>query len=336
MVAQAIIYATTLSGIVEHEVVHAYCFQAFGRGGPDWYREGMAELFAQQVIPDHQLPGRPETMERLRGAAPIELATVLHNPSYQQLRDSILSGTRPLQFAATDPLPAFMPRLKSSLDRSERIDQAPTNGKWSLDDEHRLEASKQAYAEGWALCYLLYHHPQYRERFQCLGKHMLSGAPVRFEQAFAAVLPEIQFELRQFAEHVQPGYRSELCRWQLRAAPRRLSPGESIGIRVHARRGFQPAEITVQRGDRYQCEAAGRWQTGSEDAETDADGAIDGRGQLVAAVIDDASLAATFPLGRDLTLETNDAGSLYLRCQDALHELEDNRGSILVRLTRLR
>ena len=40
------VYSTDNVPNLHHEVVHAYCWQTFGRCGPDWYAEGMAEVFA--------------------------------------------------------------------------------------------------------------------------------------------------------------------------------------------------------------------------------------------------------------------------------------------------
>ena len=42
--AKAVVYATADHGTPQHEAVHAYCGQTFGRTGPLWYSEGMAEL----------------------------------------------------------------------------------------------------------------------------------------------------------------------------------------------------------------------------------------------------------------------------------------------------
>ncbi len=42
--AKAIVYATAEHGTPQHEAVHAYCGQAFGKTGPLWYSEGMAEM----------------------------------------------------------------------------------------------------------------------------------------------------------------------------------------------------------------------------------------------------------------------------------------------------
>jgi hypothetical protein len=42
--AKSIVYAYADRGTPQHEAVHAYCGQAFGRTGPVWYSEGMAEM----------------------------------------------------------------------------------------------------------------------------------------------------------------------------------------------------------------------------------------------------------------------------------------------------
>lgn len=42
--AKSIVYATSSRGTPQHEAVHAYCAQNFGRTGPVWYSEGMAEM----------------------------------------------------------------------------------------------------------------------------------------------------------------------------------------------------------------------------------------------------------------------------------------------------
>jgi hypothetical protein len=43
-IAKARLYAVSKDGVPLHEAVHGYCGQAFGRTGPKWYAEGMAEL----------------------------------------------------------------------------------------------------------------------------------------------------------------------------------------------------------------------------------------------------------------------------------------------------
>lgn len=354
MASQAVIYATTDPGVVEHEVVHAYCFQAFGRGGPDWYREGMAELFAQQVDREHDL-GRGETLERLRRSDAIQLASILRNESHRQLRDAILTG-QPARRVASNLLgdtvgtPAFMPAAsvadandgeansgEAISDEIEaRLDQPPREAVWTESDERRLDASKEVYAQSWALCHLLYHRREYRERFRLLGKHLLNGAPVKFEHAFEPRLREIEFELRQFAEHARPGYRPEWCGWEWVSNPRGMAVGETLGIRIHARRGYQAARIVVEPGQEYEISGEGQWGVGAREADVDADGHPDGRGCLVGSLLRDTELSPAFRIGQRQIVNVQQDGQIYLRCQDALHELADNRGSILVRITRQR
>lgn len=42
--SKAYFYAATTPGIPAHEMVHAFCIQAFGNTGPVWYSEGVAEF----------------------------------------------------------------------------------------------------------------------------------------------------------------------------------------------------------------------------------------------------------------------------------------------------
>ena len=44
--AKATVYAAAGRQITQHEAVHAYCAQVFGRTGPVWYSEGMADMGA--------------------------------------------------------------------------------------------------------------------------------------------------------------------------------------------------------------------------------------------------------------------------------------------------
>jgi hypothetical protein len=44
LAAKAVVWAVATRGVPQHEAVHAYCHQNFGRTGPTWYAEGMAEM----------------------------------------------------------------------------------------------------------------------------------------------------------------------------------------------------------------------------------------------------------------------------------------------------
>jgi hypothetical protein len=43
-IVKSVVCAAARAEVVRHEVIHAYCHQTFGRIGPVWYSEGMAEL----------------------------------------------------------------------------------------------------------------------------------------------------------------------------------------------------------------------------------------------------------------------------------------------------
>ncbi len=42
--AESVVYSCDNQGVVQHEAVHAFCYQTFGDAGPTWYAEGMAEM----------------------------------------------------------------------------------------------------------------------------------------------------------------------------------------------------------------------------------------------------------------------------------------------------
>ena len=54
-------------------MIHAYCFQTFGTAGPDWYREGMAELLAMNATPRKGAVCRERNLDAL-GADNLALA----------------------------------------------------------------------------------------------------------------------------------------------------------------------------------------------------------------------------------------------------------------------
>lgn len=50
-VAKSTVFAVADRGTPQHEAVHAYCAQTFGRSGPIWYSEGMAEKLKEKGPP---------------------------------------------------------------------------------------------------------------------------------------------------------------------------------------------------------------------------------------------------------------------------------------------
>ena len=68
-VAKATVYATAKDRVTQHEAVHGYCMHAFGRTGPQWYAEGMAEL-GQCWIRDEKGVNADRTVIRYLKAEP--------------------------------------------------------------------------------------------------------------------------------------------------------------------------------------------------------------------------------------------------------------------------
>lgn len=74
--AEAVVYANATHGTPQHEAVHAYCAQTFGRTGPTWYAEGMAEMGSYWKDKDASVNCRPEVIEYLKSQSPKELTEI--------------------------------------------------------------------------------------------------------------------------------------------------------------------------------------------------------------------------------------------------------------------
>lgn len=75
--AKSVVYACGRPEVVQHEAVHAYCHQTFGRIGPVWYSEGMAEMGHYWAEDDHSICADRREIEFLRKNPPKSLAEPL-------------------------------------------------------------------------------------------------------------------------------------------------------------------------------------------------------------------------------------------------------------------
>jgi hypothetical protein len=89
--SKATVYAVADRGTPQHEAVHAYCIHAFGRSGPIWYSEGMAEMGQYWRADDHSVNAEPYVIEYLRLAEP------------KGLRRSSMRGNLPATPGRTTP-----------------------------------------------------------------------------------------------------------------------------------------------------------------------------------------------------------------------------------------
>lgn len=78
--AAAVVYAAADHGTPQHEAVHAYCLLAFGRCGPVWYAEGMAEVGQYWRENDKSVNAPQEVIDYLRSREPKPLLEIVNNP----------------------------------------------------------------------------------------------------------------------------------------------------------------------------------------------------------------------------------------------------------------
>jgi hypothetical protein len=222
--------------------------------------------------------------------------------------------------------PTVLRYLKTARPQSLR-DIVETNSDRSFTGD-----SWQNYAWRWALCHLLANNTNYRDRFRPLGMGFLSGQKVSFEDTYGAMAAEISFEYLFFVEHLEQGYRADLCScdWNKKLKP--LYGTAPVTAKILARSGWQPTGIACTPGEQYEFSAPGTWQTGKAAKEISADGTASGEGRLVGVLMHEFKLGKPFPLGSYGTFEAPAEGNLYLRCQDKWNELADNKGALTVKL----
>jgi hypothetical protein len=259
-----------------HEAVHAYCQQTFGRSGPRWYAEGMAEL-GHYWIDNRKGVNAPDVVIRY-----------LCKEKPRKIEELIVT-------------------------------ESSTGGTW------------QDYAWWWFLCHLLENNPNYSAEFRALGPELLAGKDTGFRQVFGAKIDELTFEYDFFLEHLEAGYRVDLCSWDWKRKFFALGPGRSVSATIQANRGWQPSGLTVTAGAKYEYVASGNWSAGKKSEETDADGAADGRGRLVGVLMKGFQLGKEIELGQSGSFIAPSAGNLYLRCRCDWAKIADNSGRIAVK-----
>jgi hypothetical protein len=281
--AKAVVFAIADRGTPQHEAVHAYCYQAFGRSGPVWYSEGMAEMGQYWKENSASVNCHPYIAKYIRSVEPKPL-------------NEIVNGGREV-----------------------------TGDSW------------QNYAWRWALCHLLATNPNYSQRFRPLGLAILTNQKkASFEQTYGGMAKEISFEYRFFLDHVDVGFRADLCAWDWKSKYRNpRSTGTPVIASVSARGGWQASRCIVKKGQEYDFMATGKWQFDEASPLVGADGADDGRGKLVGAIFNDDvySVGEPFELGAFGTWTAPADGRLVLRCQQSWTEIdEEDAGKLSFRI----
>lgn len=79
---KAIVYSCSRFGVVQHEAVHAYCHQTFGRVGPTWYAEGMAEMGQYWREGESAVQIDPHVLKYLQSSPPQSLRELVDPKHY--------------------------------------------------------------------------------------------------------------------------------------------------------------------------------------------------------------------------------------------------------------
>ena len=275
--AKSVVYASARPEVVRHEAVHAYCHQTFGRVGPVWYSEGMAEM-----------------------------------GHYWKMGDAgVRVGQREIDF--------FHENLPKSL--AETLSRSQVSGD-----------SWQNYASRWALCHFLVNDPNYATKFRAMGRDFLAGNDVSFDETYGGRARELWFEYLFFLQHIDRGYRVNLCAWDWNKKFACLQPGRAVAVTIRAGRGWQPTGLTVRPGVQYEYAATGNWRIARETKTVDMQGDDRGRGRLVGALLKDYELGPEFDVGGKGPLQCAAGGDLYLRCRNSWNDLAGDAGRIAVRL----
>lgn len=78
LAAKSRVYAIADRGVPQHEAVHAYCHQTFGRAGPTWYSEGMAEMGHCWREGESRVHCLPIVVKYLRSVEPKPLRAIVN------------------------------------------------------------------------------------------------------------------------------------------------------------------------------------------------------------------------------------------------------------------
>jgi len=293
--------------LVIHEFTHCFMFAVPAVHIPEWYMEGMAELFGTHRIDAngrYEFRVMPDRAENFDGLGRIPL-----------VRSEIAHG-----------------HWKSLADLQR------------LTTQEFLENT--GYAWSWAACAFLDGHPRYSKRFHELGKHTLgSEFQSTLTRLFGNDLDEMETEWALFAHQLQFGF--DLTRAVIEfKAGRPLADRESgAAIAIAPNRGWQSSGIAVKQGERYEIVAAGEvvlepkpkpWVSQPQGISIVYS---EGRpiGTLLAAVHrepqsaeTDESMLKEIVVGRKTTFRATASGTLYFRINDHWNSLANNDGRYTV------
>jgi hypothetical protein len=293
-----------------HEGTHGFMNTVLGACGPPWFMEGTAELLSTHRWQDGRLKMN----------------------YFPQHRDEVpmWGRTRIVQdaFAAGNAFPL------------EQI----------LHLAHHQFTDNDTYGWAWAAAAFFDGHPRYRERFRAMGERVTSpDFSKHFKRSLGEQWAWAGHEWQLFVANMDYGY--DLDRTAIDFGSGRSLPADGATAVVQADRGWQNSGFRLQAGRTYRLVAEGRYQLGQEPQIwwCEPNGITmryfggEPLGILLAAVLPaerlaegPAAAASAFLTPEVVGLGTEwrpaDSGTLYLKINDSPAELDDNRGSLQVRL----
>ena len=301
-----------------HEGTHGFMYTRLGGTGATWYMEGIAE----RLVTHDEQDGRI-----VLGHFPVAREEVPMLARIKLVQDAVTAGRR-----------------------------------LSLDDVRALSyrefVQNEAYAWVWSAAAFLDEHPVYRQRFRELQRHVrATDFDAAFERLFAADRQACEVEWALFVDTLEHGH--DVPRTALDFSPGTPWQTGSQEIVVQADRGWQNTGLWLEAGRAYKLRASGRYQVANEPRPWWCEpGGVTIRyyrgaplGILQAAVWGEEDSAA-MPDDQSAGGEADElsgflqptnvglrarvvapaGGTLYLRVNDSAGELDDNAGTLQVRI----
>ena len=298
-----------------HEGTHGFMNTLLRGAGPPWYTEGIAELLATHAYDDGRLqmnyfPASREEVPMLGRIKMIETA-----------------------------------RAERRMMPLEAV----------LNYDNRAHRENEAYAWCWALAKFLDTHARYQARFRSLVAHVRDpDFATRFAELFADDWPNLAEEWQHFAATLTHGH--DIERTAIDWKPGAPLASRDAQVTVLAERGWQSSGLRLVAGVNYRITAEGRFQVADQPKIWWSEpGGVTIRyhagrplGMLLGVVRPDRQRAAEIPVGEqasetpflspfeigtDTTVAPAASGTLYLRINDSPGELNDNAGSLDVRVS---
>lgn len=213
-------------------------------------------------------------------------------------------------------------------------------------DNRTEQLDSETYAWCWAAAKFLDAHPRYQSRFRELQQHVEDlNFNQRVRQGFAADWKDLQPEWQAYIAALDYGY--DFTRMAIDFNRGTPLAGRSRQVEIAADRGWQSSGVWLEAGKEYEVTARGRYQIASQKIDgverpwpCEPGGVTieyhDGRplGMLLGVIVpddgDEATFAKPLAIGLFAKVTPEVSGTLYLRVNDSVARLGDNRGRLTI------